>query len=92
MYSFFSNEEPNYILSTALCDLDEKTGSVLNVVLRFFNSRYKVNLMWDSNPWSPDFDSDALQNELASLTQGGYSIVDVYTRIDIEAHKLVPDC
>ena len=30
--------------------------------------------------------------ELASLTQRWSSTVDVYTRSDIEAHKLVPGC
>ena len=28
MLSFFTNEEPDYILSIFLCALDEKTGSV----------------------------------------------------------------
>ena len=36
-----------------------------NAVLRFFDSRYKVSLTWDSNPRP-----DALPTELASLTQG----------------------
>ena len=63
-----------------------------NVVLRFFVSRYKVSLMWNSNPRPSDFHSDALPTELVSLTQGRSSTVDVYTRSDIEAHKLVLDC
>ena len=42
----------------------------IHVVLRFFNSRYKVSLTWDSNPRPSDFPSDALPTELASLTQG----------------------
>ena len=42
----------------------------IHVVLRFFNSRYKVSLTWDSNPRLSDFRSDALPTELASLTQG----------------------
>ena len=63
-----------------------------NVVLRFFDSRYNVSLTWNSNPRPSDFHSDTLPTELASLTQGRSSTVDVYTRSDIEAHKLVPDC
>ena len=39
------------------------------VVLRFFDSRYKVNLTSDLNPRPSDFCSDALSTELASLTQ-----------------------
>ena len=42
----------------------------IHVVLRFFDSRYKVSLTWDSNPRPSDFRSDALPTELASLTQG----------------------
>ena len=41
-----------------------------NVELRFFDLRYKVSLMWDSNPQTLDFCSDVLPTELASLTQG----------------------
>ena len=40
------------------------------VVLRFFDSRYRVSLTWDSNPRSSNFRSDALPTEVASLTQG----------------------
>ena len=40
------------------------------IVLRFFDSRYKVSLTWDSNPRPLDFRSDAFPTELASLTQG----------------------
>ena len=39
------------------------------VVLRFFDSRYKVSLTWDSNPRPSDFRSDALPTELAILPQ-----------------------
>ena len=63
------------------------THMIVNVVLRFFDSRCKVSLTWDSNPRPSDFGSDALRTELASLTQGWSSTVDVYTRSDIEAHK-----
>ena len=42
---------------------------IFNVALRFFNSRCKVSLTWDSNPRASDFRSDALPTELASLTQ-----------------------
>ena len=62
---------------------------IFNVVLRFFDSRYKVN---DSNPRPSDFRSDALPTELTSLIQRSSSIVDVYTRSDIEAPKLVSGC
>ena len=58
-------------------------------MLRFFDSRYKVSLAWDSNPRPSDFRSDALPTKLAGLTQGWSSTVDVYMRSDIEAHKLV---
>ena len=51
---------------------------IFMVVLRFLNSRYKVSLTWDSNPRPSDFRSDALPTELASLTQGCSSTVDVY--------------
>ena len=40
------------------------------VVLRFFDSKYKVSLTWNSNPRPSYFRSDALPTELASLTQG----------------------
>ena len=63
-----------------------------NVVLRFFVSRYMVSLMWNSKPRPLDFHFDAFPTELVSLTQGRSSTVDLYTRSDIEAHKLVPDC
>ena len=43
---------------------------IFSVVLRFFDSRYKVSLMWDSNTRHSNFCSDALPTELASLTQG----------------------
>ena len=43
---------------------------IFYVVLRLFNSRYKVSLTWDSNPRFSDFRSDVLPTELASLTQG----------------------
>ena len=49
------------------------------LVLRSFNSRYKVSLTWDSNPRPLDFRSNALPTELASLTQGWSSTVNVYT-------------
>ena len=65
---------------------------IFNVVLRFFDSRYKVSFTWDLNPGPLHFRSDALPTELASLTQGRSSTVDVYTRSNIEAHKLVPGC
>ena len=39
---------------------------IFNAVLRFFDSRYKVNLTWDLNTRP----SDALSTELASLIQG----------------------
>ena len=54
-----------------------------NVVLRFFDSRYKVSLMLDLNPRPSDFRFDALPTESASLTQGCSSTVAVYTRSDI---------
>ena len=40
------------------------------VVLRFFDSRYKVSLTWGSNPRPSGFRSDALPTGVASLTQG----------------------
>ena len=42
---------------------------IFNVGLKFFNSRYKVSLTWDSNPLTSNIRSDALPAELASLTQ-----------------------
>ena len=42
---------------------------IFNVVLRFFDSRYKVSLAWDSNPRPSNFRLDALPTELVSLTQ-----------------------
>ena len=42
----------------------------IHVVLRLFDSRYKVSLTWDSNRRPSDFRTDALLTELASLTQG----------------------
>ena len=44
--------------------------SCIHVLLRCFDSRYKVSLTWDSNLQSSDFHSDTLPTELASLTQG----------------------
>ena len=70
-----------------LSDIDD-----IHVVLRFFDSRYKDSLTWDSNPRLSDFRSDAVPTELASLTQGLSITVDVYTRCEIEAHRLVPGC
>ena len=32
---------------------------IFNVVVRFFDSRYKVSLTWASNPRPSDFRSDA---------------------------------
>ena len=52
---------------------------IFTVVLRFFDSRHKVSLTWGSNPRLSDFCSDALPTELAILTQGRSSTVDVYT-------------
>ena len=43
---------------------------IFNVVLRFFNSTYKVSLTWDSKPQPSDFRSNALLTEPATLTQG----------------------
>ena len=43
---------------------------IFMVVLRFFDSRYKVSFTWESNPRPSDFRSDALPTELASLTKG----------------------
>ena len=43
---------------------------IFNVVLRYFDLRYKVSLTWGSNPQSSDFHSNALPTELVSLTQG----------------------
>ena len=40
---------------------------ILMVVLRFFDSIYKVSLTWGSNPRPSTFRSDALPAELASL-------------------------
>ena len=65
---------------------------IFNVVIRFFDSIYKVSLTWDSNPRPSDFYSDALPTDLASLKQGCSSTVDVCTRSDMEAHKVVPGC
>ena len=42
---------------------------IFNIVLRFFDLRYKVNLRWDSNPRLSDFRYDALPTEQVSLTQ-----------------------
>ena len=39
---------------------------MFNVVLRFFDSTYKVSLTWDSNPRPSDFRYDALPTELAA--------------------------
>ena len=36
----------------------------------FLDSRYKVGLAWDLNQKPLDFCSDALPNELMSMTQG----------------------
>ena len=72
------------VRSTAL-----KSQYTFNVVLRFFNSRYKVSVMWDSNPRPSDFRSDALPTELASLTNGWCSTVDVYTRSNIEVQGCI---
>ena len=44
------------------------------------------------DPRPSDFRCDALPTELASLTQGRFSTVDVYTRSDVEVHKHVPAC
>ena len=46
---------------------------------------------WDE-PIKSDTSSNTLPTELASLTQGWCSTVDIYTRSDTEAHKLVPGC
>ena len=46
-------------------------------MVRLFDSRYKVNLTSDSNP---------------RPSEGQSCTVNVYTRSDIEAHKLVPGC
>ena len=51
-----------------------------------------VCLTWGCNPQPSDFCSDTLPAELGSLAQGWSSTVNVYTRSDIEAHKLVPGC
>ena len=48
---------------------------IFNVVLRYFDLRYKVSLTWGLNPQSSDFHSDALPTELVSLTQGLSSTV-----------------
>ena len=38
---------------------------IFNVVLRLFDSRYKLSFTWDSNPRPSDFRSDALTTKLA---------------------------
>ena len=43
---------------------------LFNVVLSFFNLRYKVSITWDSKARPSDFRSNALPTELADLTQG----------------------
>ena len=43
---------------------------IFNIVLRFFDSRRKASLTWDSNPRPSDFHSDSLPTDLVSLTQG----------------------
>ena len=53
----------------------------------FLDSRYKVGFAWDLNQKPLDFCSDALPNELMSMTQGWSFTVDAYTRSDIEAHR-----
>ena len=53
---------------------------IFNVVLRFFDSRYRVSDRWESNC------SDALPTELASLTQGythTYTHTHTHTHTDI---------
>ena len=64
---------------------------IFNVVLRFFNLRFKVSLQGKLNP-QPSVFSDALPTELVSLAQELSSTVNVYTRSDTDAHKLVPRC
>ena len=64
----------------------------IHVVLRFFDLRYKVNLTRDSNSRPSYYRSNALPNKLANLTQELPSRVNIYTRSDIEAQKLVPGC
>ena len=48
----------------------------------------KVSLMRYCNPWPLNFRFGVLPTELASLTQDCSGTVDVYTRRDIETHKL----
>ena len=46
----------------------KKSYIIFNVVLRVFDSRYKVSLTWDSIPQPSFFGSVALPTDLASLT------------------------
>ena len=39
------------------------------ILLRFFASRYKVSLTWNSNPRPLNIRYNALQTEVVSLTQ-----------------------
>ena len=48
-----------------------------NIVLRFFDLRYKVSLMWDSSPRPSDFRSDALPTELV-ITIYVYIYIHMY--------------
>ena len=57
-----------------------------------FDSRYKVTWDSNSNPQPSEFRSDAFPNELASLTEGWSSILNVYMRKDFEAQKLTLRC
>ena len=61
-----------------------------SMLCQCFSIRDVNSLTWDSNPRPSDFRSEALPTDLASLTQGWSSTLDVYPRSDIEAHKLVP--
>ena len=52
---------------------------IFNVVLRFFDSRYKVSLTWDSNPQPSDFrvtqEKDALDRLKESFKNRGIMIM-----------------
>ena len=65
---------------------------IINFAVRFFDSRNKVNLTWDSKTRHSDFRSKSLVTEPENLAQGRSSTVNVYTRSDIEADKYVPGC
>ena len=65
------------------------TYTLFTAILKLFGSRYKVSFTRDLTP-EPYIRTETLPTDL--VRQGWCSMVNVYTRIDTEAQKLVPDC